>query len=69
MKRPCYDDMAMAAEWLRCNTGADGESEACSRVATWLDTYARESAIRAGARKVGCSVRYFKKYMAEKGLT
>lgn len=68
MKRPHVADMEMAAEWLRCNEGADGESEACSRVATWLDAYARESAVRAGARKVGCTVRYFKKYMAEKGF-
>jgi hypothetical protein len=56
----------MAAEWLRCNEGGDGESDSCSRVATWLDTYARESAERAAARKVGCTVGYFRKYMAER---
>lgn len=66
MKRPCLEDLEMAAEWLRCNEGDGGESESCSRVATWLDTYARESAERAAARKVGCTVQYFRKYMAEK---
>lgn len=63
MKRPCLEDLATAAEWLQFNEGDNGEKEACSRVATWLDTYARESAERAAARKVGCSVRYLRKYM------
>ena len=45
MKRPCLEDLSMAAEWLRCNEGADGESESCSLVATWLDTYARGSGL------------------------
>ena len=66
MRRPCLEDLAMAAEWLRCNEGSDGESESCSRVATWLDTYARESAERAAARKVGCTVGYFRKYMEKR---
>lgn len=64
MKRPAIEDLSMAAEWLRCNEGADGESESCSRVATWLDIYARESAERRAARKVGCTVKYFRKYMS-----
>jgi len=66
MKRPCLEDLSMAAEWLRCNEGADGEGESCSRVATWLDTYARELAERQAARKVGCTVGYFRKYMEDR---
>lgn len=63
MKRPSLDDMATAAEWLEANEGSDGEKEACSRVAVWLDAYAKESAEREGARMVGCTVAYFRKYM------
>ncbi len=66
MKRPVYEDLIDAATWLDCNEGADGEAEACSRVATWLRTYASDMEIRAGARNVGCSVKYFRKYMAGK---
>lgn len=65
MKRPSLEDMAVAAEWLAVNEGDNGEKEACSRVATWLETYGRESAERAAARKVGCTVGYFRKYMVE----
>jgi hypothetical protein len=65
VNRPALEDLATAAEWLRFNEGDDGEREACSRVATWLDTYARESAERQAARKVGCSVKYFRKFMAD----
>lgn len=66
MKRPTVEDMELAAEWLRSNEGDNGESETCSRVATWLDAYALEMQIRAAARKVGCTVKYFKKHMAAK---
>lgn len=65
MRRPCLEDLSVAAEWLQFNEGDDGEKEACSRVATWLDTYARESAERAAARRVGCTVGYFRKYLAK----
>lgn len=65
MKRPAAEDLAIAAEWLESNEGDNGEKEACSRVATWLDTYARESAERAAAREVGCTVGYFRKHMAK----
>jgi hypothetical protein len=64
MKRPCLEDIQLAAEWLRCNEGDDGESEACSRVATWLDNYALDQEVRAAARQAGCTVAYFKKHMA-----
>lgn len=66
MKRPCVEDMETAAEWLRFNEGDNGEREACSRVATWLESYALESQERAAARKVGCTVGYFRKFMADR---
>lgn len=66
MKRPDPEDLKLAAEWLRANEGEDGESETCSRVATWLDNYAMDSQVRSAARKVGCTVKYFRKYMAER---
>lgn len=68
MKRPHIDDIEIATMWLEANEGDNGESEACSRVATWLKTYARESFERSSARKVGCTVKYFRKYMAAKGV-
>jgi hypothetical protein len=66
MKRPGLDDIEVAAMWLEVNEGDDGEAESCSRVATWLRTYARESEERAAARQVGCSVKYLRKYMASR---
>lgn len=64
MKHPYVEDMETAAEWLSFNEGDDGEKEACSRVATWLAAYALGLQERAAARKVGCTVKYFRKYMA-----
>ena len=64
MKRPCLDDIETAADWLEYNEGKDGEAEACSRVATWLRAYARESEERSAARQIGCTVKYFRKYLA-----
>lgn len=64
MKRPCIEDMETAAEWLSFNEGDDGEKEACSRVATWLATHVLAIQERAAARKVGCTVGYFRKHMA-----
>ncbi len=63
MKRPAFEDIQTAADWLDCNEGEDGEAEACSRVATWLRAYAQEAKIKAAARKVGCTPRYFRKMM------
>jgi len=65
MPRPCIEDLELAIEWLRYNEGDNGEKETCSRVATWLETYARNSAERVAAKKVGCTVKYFRKYMIE----
>ncbi len=64
MKRPSLADMEMAADWLDCNEGADGESEACWRVATWLRVSAQDAEERAAAREAGCSVRYLRKIVA-----
>lgn len=64
MKRPCLDDIETAAEWLQVNEGDNGESEACSRVATWLHSYARESEERSAARLAGCTVRYLRWILA-----
>lgn len=36
MKESLSEDMRTAAEWLDCNEGGEGESEACKRVADWL---------------------------------
>lgn len=66
MNRPYVEDLDLAAEWLRCNEGTDGESEACSRVATWLNKCAAESEMRSAARAAGCTVRYFRKHMADR---
>lgn len=63
-KPPSVEEMGTAAEWLKSNEGDNGESEACSRVADWLAAYAQEVEIRAAARRVGCSVSYFKKHVA-----
>lgn len=64
MKTPTPDDMEMAADWLICNEGPNGESEACSRVATWLRSYALDAEVRKAAREAGCSVKYLRKIMA-----
>lgn len=66
MKHPCIEDMETAAEWLRFNEGDNGEREACSRVATWLGMYALKTQERSAARQVGCTVKYFRKYMADR---
>jgi len=35
--KPSASDLATAADWLQCNEGDDGESEACEQVALWLN--------------------------------
>ncbi len=65
MKRPCVEDLETAADWLSYNEGGEGEAEACSRVATWLRAYARESEERLTARRAGCSVGYLRKILAD----
>jgi hypothetical protein len=65
MKRPNIEDMEESALWLEVNEGPDGESEACSRVATWLRSYGWQSEMRANARKAGCSVKYLRKVIQD----
>jgi hypothetical protein len=65
MKRPCLEDIETACMWLEANEGEDGESEACSRVATWLASFARSAELRSAAREAGCSVKYLRKIIKE----
>ena len=30
-------DLRIASDWLDCNEGLNGEREACTRVAAWID--------------------------------
>lgn len=56
MLRPTDQQIAIAAMWLRCNEGADGESEACSYVADWIEYEAQQAMLRSEARKAGIPV-------------
>ena len=59
MSRISDMDLAIAAKWLRCNDGDDGESDACARVADWLDAERKrrsdEAILRKAARECGVS--------------
>lgn len=66
MKRPTEDDIYIATMWLEANEGADGEAEACLRVAKWLEQQLIDAKVRQAARKVGCTVKYFRKHMQSK---
>ena len=55
-KKPSEADFELAACWLRINDGDNGESEACNRVAEWLDERRRASRIREAAREAGIPV-------------
>ena len=68
MKRPVQEDIDTAVMWLQSNNGENGEAEACSRVATWLDSYTRAADERSAAREVGCSVKYLRKVVQGKGI-
>jgi len=35
--KPSASDFSIAVDWLQCNEGDDGESEACEQVALWLN--------------------------------
>ncbi len=58
MKTPCRADLEEAAAALR---GKDVPADVCSRVATWLSAFARDSDDRRRARELGCSVRYLRR--------
>ncbi len=69
VKRPAFNDIMIAADWLDCNEDPDGESEACARVATWLQSTAQVTEFRAAARATGCSTRHFRRALLQAGAT
>lgn len=66
MKKPTQQDFDTAIMWLLSNNGNNGEAESCGAVAGWIEAYIARNAIRSAAREVGCSVKYFRKYMQGK---
>jgi hypothetical protein len=56
--RIATDDLLLAAEWLDCNEGNDGESERCKRVADWLRKEAAERLVRNVARNHRISMQH-----------
>jgi hypothetical protein len=50
MKRPPITDLETASMWLECNEGEGGESDACARVAKWLDAQIAATYLRAEAK-------------------
>lgn len=57
MVRVSSDDIDTAIEWLRVNEGADGEAEACQRVAALLEAELKrriaDAGVRAAAKALG----------------
>ena len=56
MRKPTAEDIETAIAWLQANEGEDGEASACSKVADWLGTLARDAYIRKAARVAGVPV-------------
>ena len=55
-RTPTIEAMYLAAEWLDCNEGGDGEAEACHAVAEWLRAQASAKTFRACCRLAGLPV-------------
>lgn len=53
---PTDHQLELAAFWLTCNEGADGEAEACAAVATWLVQFQSERMVRREALRAGIPV-------------
>ncbi len=64
MPMPSYEDMQTAIMWLQSNEGTGGESEACSRVAKWLEAKAQASYEATAARQAGVSVKMLRQRLA-----
>lgn len=45
-------DLELAALWLDCNEGDDGEADACHRVAAWLEAEISQRLERRAARQI-----------------
>lgn len=67
MKHPDLTDAEfdLAAAWLRCNQGPDGEHEACEAVAAWIEHHVYERWLRRQARAAGVPVAPLRRKMAE----
>lgn len=50
VRKPSGEEMYVAAQWLRVNEGDKGESDACHKVADWLDYMDWKNDVRAIAR-------------------
>lgn len=69
MKRPTYDELLLAAEWLDINEGDGGEMYTCRAVAKWLREVADDAVLRSEAKQAGIPVARLRRKMAEKNLS
>lgn len=65
MKRPSYDELLLAADWLDENEGDGGEAYSCKAVAKWLREVAEDRLIRSEARQAGVPVARLRRKIAE----
>jgi hypothetical protein len=60
-KRPTFEQLGLAAEWLDMNEGDGGEAEACKAVAEWIMAQAvkfeRDHAAREFAKEKGLDMK------------
>lgn len=64
-RTPSIEDMDIAAEWLDCNEGEDGEGDACARVAEWLRVQAAAKSDREAAKAAGVNVGHLRGALAK----
>lgn len=62
---PTPEQLRLAAMWLKCNEGGEGEADDCAAVAAWLYRQADNAELRALCRDAGVSVAKARAAMAK----